>query len=336
MRVRTCAIATLLLPWLGGCSSSPAPAPGSAPAPAPTAAPVISPPTLAAGDQPTDLTALPHPLPGTIALPTGATVTSAEESNVTGDGFEYITPIATISGGGLPATITVSTGARLGWVPTTLDDDLASIARTGHAKVAATAQPDGNWFAAYKLTDTCYVHAWSPSAQLWCDADAPGHVGVPCEAVNAIAAVCLSITAAPATVTPRVNPGAAFEGVKDPKALAAAVAAGHAVATNDLAALTALIGPEPFRAGKRKLDAAGLGAAVAKAGSLSKLLGIDCAPAEPRAWTCRWNSQDDAADGKVLIYARSGYGLIPTIELARRHDGSWRVASFSTVDLGSP
>lgn len=273
-------------------------------------------------------------LGATVVVPPGVTAARADESSLAADGFAYLSPVARISG--VVGVIEVSTGAELGWVPTTLADNVADPAKQTHEKVAATEGPNGNWAAAYKLTESCYVQAWSPAAKLWCEASSPGMVGVPCDQVQPVIDVCLTLAPEGAVEAPRLDVASAFPNLKDPKAIDAVVAAGRAVAANDLAAFTAQLAPGKVKLGKKKVDAKGLTRAVAKAKSLSILLGNDCTPQGERTWTCRWSSEADGASGKLSVHSRDGYGVIPTIDLARQPDGAWRVTGFGSVDLGEP
>jgi hypothetical protein len=338
-------VSSLAVTVAAGCCppvapTAPAPVQPAAPAAPETSGPPVAVEPAAPPAPPppprADLSVLPQPVPATIAVPAGATVVSAEASNLTADGFRYATAVARISGGGLPGTIEISTGDQLGWTPTTLAADLADVGRQGHAEVTSGERPDGNWAAAYRLTSSCYVRAWSPTAGLWCEAETPGQVGVPCEQVQAVVDVCLTLEPRGAAAPPRLDVVSSFPNLHDAGAIETAVAAGRAVAANDLAAFTALLGPGRFKLGKRKVDAKQLAAAVAKAGRLSRLLGHDCVPATERAWTCRWNSDGDGASGKLRILARDGYGVVPSIDLVRQRDRSWRVAGFGSVDLGAP
>jgi hypothetical protein len=295
-----------------------------------TGAPAAGPPrlALATGDA---------PIGATVSAPAGATATTSREELVATDGFTWAYPVATISGGGLPGTIEVSTGARLGWTPTTLAADRADVGRQGHAEVATEERPDGNWAAAYRLTDSCYLRSWSPSASLWCEARAQGLVGVPCDRVKDALAVCLSLAAEGKTAAPVVRAGARFPNLKDDAALAAVVAAGTAIAKDDAAALAAIAVPTGFRLGKRKVDAAGLTAAIAKAGTVSKLFGNDCTEGrEVGARACVWNSEGDGADGQVAVLSTDGYGEVATFTVARQADGAWKLTGFTVTDLGEP
>lgn len=328
-KATTIALALLsLLPACKGKNAAKPPSEPRAPAPAPgpgSAAIAID----AAGPTALDLNGQAHPLPATVVAPPGVTVTSDEEFNTRSDGFTYATSQVHLSGAGLPGVVTLSTATRLGWTPTTLADDKAQIR---HELVASEEGPAGNWAASYKLTDSCYIHAWAPSAKIWCEAAAERMVGVPCDRVREVIPICLSIAAKGTMPEPRLAADKDLRNVTDPKAIEAAVAVGRAIVANDLAAFSA-VATGKVTVGKRKLDAAGLAAAVTKAGSLGRLFGQDCA--EP-GQACRWNSDDDGSAGKVTVVARDGYGEIPGFELVRQPDGAWKVSAFRTIDYGSP
>jgi hypothetical protein len=304
-------------------ATPPEPAPGTSPAPGTAPAP-----------PPADGRLALDPLGASVVAP-DAVVAFLDSENAAEDGFMYQTPRARIVGGGLTGAVEITTGAQLGWVPTTLAADLADVARQGHENVAK-AEKDGNWAAAYKLTDSCYLRSWSPAAKLWCEASAEGMVGIPCDKVQPAIDVCVSIAARGEREKPRLALIGKFQYVREEKLKEAIHAAGRAVATDDRAAFTALLVPGKIAVGKKKLDAAAFAAAATKAGSLSKLMGQDCARDENGAQNCLWNSESDGADGNFTMFAHTGYGEVPTLELERQSDGTWRVAGFGMIDVGEP
>lgn len=283
---------------------------------------------LPAGWRREDLSKLPNRLGASIAVPGDAKLISSQEYDVDADGFTVAVPIVKLASESVELTLT--TGAELGWAPTNAADHLAH--NKQFKPVTQRTTTTGEFAIVYEREDkSCWLHGASPRAHVVCAAD-----NVPCAQAARWIEVCTSLEPSGAPPKLTAEPGVAFSSAKDPKAGAAAIAVGRAIARNDRAALLAAIGPRGVRLFGKQLSREALGKLLEQ-DSVQGAFDISCAVNESsNEPECQWNAEGDDSKGQLVVLSRTGYGALPALTFTRDRDGAWTLAKAEVIDLGEP